>query len=81
LGGGKGVSQPTLVPFADARTMTAGICRQRLGPAKRPSYPHVMAYATSRPDIRGKSETATFANGWLTKMIKVRLQSQQSDPD
>jgi hypothetical protein len=28
-----------------------------------------------------QSETATFANGWLTKMIKVRLHSQQSDPD
>jgi hypothetical protein len=28
-----------------------------------------------------QSETATFANGWLTKMIKVRLHPQQSDPD
>ena len=28
-----------------------------------------------------QSETATFANGWLTKMIKARLHSQQSGPD
>ena len=28
-----------------------------------------------------KSETATFANGWLTKMIKARLHLQQSGPD
>ena len=28
-----------------------------------------------------QSETATFANGWLTKMIKARLHSQQSSPD
>src|SRR4029453_6564297 len=53
VGWRQGVSQPTLVPFVDATTMTAGICRQRLGPAKRPSYSQVMAYATSRPDIRG----------------------------
>jgi hypothetical protein len=29
----------------------------------------------------GVSETATFANGWLTKMIKARLHLQQSGPD
>jgi hypothetical protein len=28
-----------------------------------------------------QSETATFANGWLTKMIKARLHLQQSGPD
>jgi hypothetical protein len=28
-----------------------------------------------------KSETATFANGWLTKMIKARLHLQESGPD
>jgi hypothetical protein len=28
-----------------------------------------------------QSETATFANGWLTKMIKARLHLQQSSPD
>jgi hypothetical protein len=28
-----------------------------------------------------RSETATFANGWLTEMIKARLHSQQSGPD
>jgi hypothetical protein len=26
-------------------------------------------------------QTATFANGWLTKMIKARLHLQQSGPD
>ena len=29
----------------------------------------------------GVPETATFANGWLAKMIKDRLHLQQSDPD
>ena len=29
----------------------------------------------------GVSETATFANGWLTKMIKAWLHLQQSGPD
>jgi hypothetical protein len=28
-----------------------------------------------------QSEMATFANGWLTKMIKARLHLQQSGPD
>jgi len=28
-----------------------------------------------------QSETATFANGWLTKMIKAQLRFQQSGPD
>ena len=31
-----------------AMTMTAWICQRRLGPAKRPLYPQVMAYATWR---------------------------------
>jgi hypothetical protein len=29
----------------------------------------------------GVSETATVANGWLTKMSKARLHLQQSGPD
>ena len=34
------------------------------------------------PAIRdGVSETAEFANGSLTKMIKARLHAQQSGPD
>ncbi len=35
--------------FMEAMTMTAWICQRRLGPAKRPLYPQVIAYATSRP--------------------------------
>jgi hypothetical protein len=35
--------------FMEAMTMTAWICRQRLGPAKRPLYPQVMSSATSPP--------------------------------
>ena len=40
-------------------------------------------YTSSAPlrTPMAQSETATFANGWLTKMIKVRLHSQQSGPD
>ena len=29
----------------------------------------------------GPSQTAAFANGWLTEMIKARLHTQQSGPD
>ena len=39
-------------------------------------------YRTRRSRNRdGVSETATFANGWLTKIIKARLHLQQSGLD
>ena len=50
-----GVLSLTLPNFAksgsvmEAMTMTAWICQRRLGPTKRPLYPQVIAYATSRP--------------------------------
>ena len=40
---------PTAVPFMKVMTMTAWICKRRLGPTKRPLYPQVIACATSRP--------------------------------
>ena len=38
-----------MIAVMDAITLTAWSFRRRLGPAKRPSYPQVVAYAASRP--------------------------------
>jgi len=40
-----------------------------------------MTTQAQRHHALAQSETATFANGWLTKMIKARLHLQQSGPD
>ena len=65
--------------------------RLRAGPLHRPTVDGVeqgrqgpvddyTSSASPRTPI-AQSETATFANGWLTKMIKARLHLQQSGPD
>jgi hypothetical protein len=52
--------------------------------AESPSTSVSRSMAMQAPRYRtpiAQSEKATFANGWLTKMIKAQLHSQQSGPD
>jgi hypothetical protein len=75
--------KPTRNAASTTKAATATGARRHYLPATR----HPTSASARKPKTRchrpsvHKSETATFANGWLTKMIKARLQSQQSGPD
>ena len=76
-------------PLAQSES-TASVFNRRLraGPLHRPSMAsnkvdkdRWMTTQAQRHHAIAQSETATFANGLLTKMIKARLHLQQSGPD
>jgi hypothetical protein len=74
---GNNLKRPVLVFWAAGEALSSW--------AESPSTSVSRSMATQAQRHRArryrKSETATFANGWLTKMIKARLHLQQSGPD